>query len=698
MEPKQSFTLNIPDTTLAGMVKRRAAEATKHWEKKYDLTKVRQANAKLYTTEYVKERLIDQRYEDIFADNRLFVSVRTVLPFVVSRLTQPEVVPANGSDVADSFAADFEKVLVQIGQQQFARDKVKLAVQDLLMGKRLGVLKWRYDSKQDGLVLDHIDPEDIIIDGKTHLHEEPKFVQHAQKRTVGEMLRMFPDKKDTIFKLLNIQKGTSSQLERSYRITENWLYVDDDNGDSHLIAVWDYQGNVLGKVNDPNFIEGKDNVVDNPMMPFIFFNFLNDGSGYIDHTSFIEQASYNQKNYDRRGQTIAENAQYGGVGVPVFGKDAITAETAAKVQFNPTQRILLDTADVSKSFTTWNTDALPQYIVEDKIDLRNNIDNIFGTPNILRAEQSTNQTATQDAMLRDQAQNRQQELVDCIDNGMQRFYQLEAQLVYRYFDSEDFFNFIGEDGQFEEVVISSDKIKQNLGIRVHVQAGTSLPVDRSQKRATAMELAKANKLGTLKLYKELGLDNPEEAFKQHIMEQIYPLGLLQEVEDTLFDREAERDLQMVIAGKVPEQRDDLTDSYINHLNEYLLTEAFDKLTTKQQQQVSDFVNAVVVQAKRKVQKMSQMQPTGLQPDIPSLDDMMKLGWKRTLREDINYKDTPPDIQRQMEDHAGFQPSQLGSVTPTLEHLGPNNPTQGFTLQAKLAALGLQGGDANHPPL
>ena len=43
-----------------------------------------------------------------------------------------------------------------------------------------------------------------------------------------------------------------------------------------------------------------------------------------------------------------------------------------------------------------------------------------------------------------------------------------------------------------------------------------------------------------------------------------------------------------------------------------------------------------------------------------------------------YKDTPPDIQRQMEQKAGFQPSQLGSVTPQPKTPPANNqPPEGF---------------------
>lgn len=671
---KMVFDLKTPDVTLAGMVKRRADESQAHWNKKYNLDKVRKDNEKLYLTEYIKDWLIDKRYESIFADNRLFVATRTVLPFITGRLTQPEVVPANGSDVAIQFGQDFERVMVELATQAYARDKVKLALQDLLSGQRLGVCKWVYNPGKDCLELVHIDPKSIVIDGKTPLHQEPKFIQETQRRTLGELIRTFPDKQDMLFKALNIQKGVPSQLEKTYKITENWMFIDDEKGNEELVIVWMYQNEVLGKMTDPNYNPDKENVIDYPMMPYVFFNFLNDGSGYIDNTSFIEQAQYSQKNYDRRGQTISENAEYGGTGVPIFGKDAITAKTAAKIQFSPKQRIMLEQTDVSKSFAVWNTGPLPQYIVEDKMDLRSNVDNIYGINNISRAEASNNNTLGQDLLLRDQSAGRLQELIDCVDNGMQRFYLLEGQMVYRYFDEDQFYNFIGDDGKFEEIVISQKTIAKNTGIKIMVKAGTSLPVDREQKRATAIELLKMDRLGTLRAYKELGLDDPEDAFKEYVLEKVYPMGLLNQVEDDLFDRQAEQDLITVIGGEEPPERDDITDTYINHLNEYLLTDKFSKLKKDEQKRVADFLQNVVMKAQNKVQKLSQQQPTGLKSDIPSVSDMMKMNLHRTMRENLDYKDTPPDVQRQIEEQAGLQPSQMGSVTPTpsQEH-GPIAP-------------------------
>lgn len=669
------FDLNLPDTTLAGMVTRRASEATGHWEKLYNLSRIREDNKKLYTSEYVQKQIRDERYEDIFSDNKLFTSIRTILPFITSRLTQPEIIPANDDSLSRQFAKDFEKILVEIGENEYARDKVKLALQDLLTGQRVGVLKWVYNPSKDKLELEYCSPDSIVIGKRSRLHEEPDFVQHTQERTIGDLIRQFPDKADSIYRQFSITKAVPSQLERIVKITENWLFVEEDDN-LKLGIVWMYEsGLMLGKMSDPNWIDGGKNALDEHMMPFIFFNFLNDGSGYIDNTSFIEQAQYNQKNYDKRGSTIAENAAYAGIGVPVFGKGAVKEETAAKVRFSPVQRVLLDTEDVSKSFTTWTAGQLPSFIIEDKQDMKQSVLDVFGTNQIQQGSTPDSQSNTlgQDVLLRNQAEGRQQELIDCIDNGMKRFFNIESQMVYRYWDSDHYYNFIGDDGEFEHLVINQSKIAKNLGITIKIKSGSSLPVDRSQKTAQALELAKMNRIGTLKLYKELGVDDPEQTYKEFLREHLLPFGDLSEMDKETFDREADEDLQLVIAGKQPKQREDMTQDYLTYLNEYLLSQRFEQLPQSSQLRVSQYIAEVIAQATRKVLKMQTQQPiiqdssSQMPPIRPKLS--------------LSGKDLQPDVLAQMVQSAGYKPSAL---TPLEMQAGIMSPPSERIDQAPIA--------------
>lgn len=611
MQPEDTIYYNkIDDPIWQNMVKRRHEEASGHWEKEYKLKSVREKNNKEYLASYIEENLVDERYQEIYVDNRQFTSVRTIVPFLTARITAAEVTPANSNDLSIQFAHDLEEILQKHAEKQMGRAKIRLSIQDLLRGERVGILKWRFDKTMNTIVLEHVKPKSVTIGKRATLLEEPDFIRHELERSVADLLRMFPDKKDKIYELFSIDKGTPSQLERIYTICEDWLWVDEED-EKKLIVGWSYQNFCFGKVSDPNWDESGKNVIDRPMMPFVFFNFLNDGDGYMDNTSYIEQARYLQRNYNKRGQTIAENAKYGGTGVPIFAKGSIGQKDVAKIRFSPIQRVILDSQDVNKSFTTWQSQSLPQYIVEDKYDDRNSIDNIWGTPNVFRGEQSDNNTLGQDVLIRNQAEGRLSDPVDCIDNSMTRFYMLEAQMMYRYFDEDKFYNYLGDDGKFVSLAINQSDIAKNLGIEISIKAGTSLPIDRAQQRQTIFELLKMNRVSTLLAYKELGVfDDPEGAYKQYVLEQAQPEASLEEVDKQVFSREANQDLQMVIGNKKPREREDLDDNYINYLNEWLLTDKYKLLQEKKPDaaaRVSAFIDDVIAKASRKADKL-QMQP------------------------------------------------------------------------------------------
>lgn len=615
MQQDKVFNVDqLDDTIFGNIVKRRFNEASAHWDKDQKLKTIREKNNKDYLAKYVEDQLVDTRYEEVYVDNRQFVSVRTVLPFLTARVTAPEVTPSAGDDIALQFAEDFEKAMQRHLEDQNGRGKVRLAVQDPLRGERVGWVKWRYDAALNDVVFEHIPAEAITVGKRSRLYDEPDFIRHTQKRTVSDLLSQFPDKEQKILELFGVEKGVPSQLEREYDINEDWIFINIDSK-KQLIVGWSWQNFVFGKVTDPNWNDNGKNIIKQHMMPFAAINFLNDGSGWIDQTSFMEQAKWSQSNYNKRGQVIAESAKYGGTGVPIFAKDAISQKDVAKVRFSPIQRVLLNVTDVNKAFTTWQAQSLPQYIIEDQDRLSNSIDNIWAANATLRGQQSDNKTATQDVLNRNQAEGRLADPIDCIDDFMNRVYLLLAQMMYIYFDEKKFYNYLGDDGKFVSLVVSQTEIAKNLGITIAVKAGTSLPIDRAQKRATVIQLLQLNRIGTLAAYKELGIfDDPEKAFKDYLLEMSDPRALLGEVDKNTFDREASEDLQMVIGGKIPDERDELTPEYLNHLNEYLLTDKYKFLKTEQQAAVSQFIDAVIAKSDRLAAKLAlQPMPGGLPP-------------------------------------------------------------------------------------
>lgn len=628
---QQSSVYNFNDLTdieFTEVAKKRFNEAEGHWNRtgkdntNRRLSEVRSDNRKLYLSSFIEEQLIDDRYEEVFNDNRQFVAVQTIVPFVTGQITAAEVTPANKDQLSKLFAKDFETVMQMHAERINSKYKVRLSVRDVVIGMRVGVGKWRYDAELDDIVYEHIDPESIIIGKRANLFEEPD-VRQILKRTPGDLVKQFPDKQQMITDLFGLSKVNTAQWdEKEYEIKEDWVWLRDKKGTKILVTGWSYQNTCFGKIRNPNWKDGGQNMLPYEMVPYVFYNLINDGSSYIDQTSFAEQAKYSQRQYNKRGQTIAESARYGGTGVPIFAKGSITQKDAAKVHFSPVQRVLLDTDDVNKSFTTWQQANLPNFIVEDKQELRAAVDDTYGTNSISRGQPSDQKTATQDVLLRNQAEGRQADLLDMIEVGMHRFYMLEAQMAYMYWTDTKYFNYIGDDGEFVSIAVSQKDIAKNLGLQIGVKAGTSLPIDRAQKRATLLELAKMQRIGTLTLFQELGLfDDPEDAYKQWLKEQpaLAPIAgtILEQVDNDLFDRDALQDLVDAIGGKKPKERDDIGPEYVNFLNEWLLTDKFKLLTPVQQSRVSDFVDGIIAKAQRKADKLAlQPQPGAGMPAPP----------------------------------------------------------------------------------
>src|SRR5665213_335859 len=105
----------IDDLTFAAIVKKRFSEADGYYAKQDGAGKklkgIRADNRKQYLSGYTEDTLVDSRYEEVYNDNRQFIAIRTMVPFVTGQITAPEVTPANKDNLSKYFANDFEKVL-----------------------------------------------------------------------------------------------------------------------------------------------------------------------------------------------------------------------------------------------------------------------------------------------------------------------------------------------------------------------------------------------------------------------------------------------------------------------------------------------------------------------------------------------------------------------------------------------------------
>ncbi len=573
-------------------------ESKSHWNSIFKLDKVTKDNEAIY----LGTDAINDEDNERCLDNRIFSSVRTIVPYVTSRITQPQAVSKSSDTSCKKFAEDLEKGLYYKADDENLRTKIKFAIEDAIIRRR-GYLKPRYDAvNKNWCSIEYVPCESIIVDHKAKSYEEPRYFRHLLEKTIEDMLVMFPDMKSKIYLTFNIDDNTpKSKLNESYTVNEDWCFVPSVDG-LDLIVTWSYKTQILGKMQDPNWNYDGDNFLKNHMMPLIEFNVLNDGRTHIDKTSFVEQAKLLQQNVDKRSQQISKSAGLGNTGMPVVNSEVLADDQSQYLSFDEDTVLELaipDGSRISDHFDVWKAGQLPNSVYEDKIDSRNGIDNTFGTPNIFRGEQSNNNTLGQDEIIRDQAFGRQQEIVDAIDSGVDRLYNIMTQFLFIYGEEEELMDSIGDNGEYDYVVIHSPSIQTKVK-RIRVKSGTSMPIDRPQRRATADKAASYNMIDPLTYWEIMDEANAEKYAKRLVDYTNDPMSYMKDVDEGLFNRDAFVDIQLLKQGKQPVFRENLPKDYFDHLNKFILSGDLDSPTIDPmvKQSITQFIDIQLARGQR----------------------------------------------------------------------------------------------------
>lgn len=607
----QQSKIKLDESQVLELIKFRIGESESFWnDKDYKLKTTSENNEKYYLGKQVSGN--DDGEEELSLDNRIFSSVRTIVPYVTSRITEPEVYPSSSAQAAKKFAEDFEKALYIKAKMEKVREKVKFALEDAIIRRR-GYLKPRYDLATGNFcAVEYVPCESIIVDHKAKPYEELRYFRHTQDKSVSDLLTMFPEKKKEIQELFGVDDTTpTSKLEEAYTINEDWQFVSGEDG-LDLLVCWNYKDTVFGLIQDPNWNYDGVNVLDQHMMPLVPINILNDGRTHVDKTSFVEQAKYSQDNVDLRSRQISQNAGLGTVGMPVVAANALADDQADFLKFEGDTVLVLDlknsgASSIREVFDVWKSGALPNFVFEDKLDSRNAIDNAFGTPNVFRGEQSDNNTLGQDVLVRDQAFGRQQEIVDAIDSAMSRLYLLMAQFLLVYGEEEELFRFVGEDGQFDYILMNTEGLDTN--VLVQVKAGTSMPVDRAQRRATANKAAEMKMIDPLTYWEIMDEGNAEKYTKRLMDFTTDPAKYMKDTDDEVFNRDAFVDIELIKQGQQPPFRNNLDKEYFDHLNRYILSGDLDdpEIPMPAKAAITQFIDAQLLRG----QKMLGMAETQL---------------------------------------------------------------------------------------
>jgi len=571
----------------------RIDEGKSFYDSKLGLSLVRGKNEKRWMNKNREVAEVDiYDYQIPYKDNRVFVSVETLVSSLVPRIPIPEVMEAQNTEASRELATGYEKVLMRTAQDVLLKSKLRMATRHVLMGYRCGIIKNRWDfskgrRKEDGdftggIDCNYVRPHKIIIDADATDPDDIPLIAETLSATVEELIILFPDKEDEILKEFGGENADAEKINMGTRVNyrEIWFTFYEE-GKRYEGLCWKYKDLTLEYGLNPNFNyedeEGKSNFLERPTKPYVFINFLRIGRWVYDDTSLTEQAASQQDILEKRGLQIVDNADQANA-AKVWNTEMIDAGDAEKYTGDPNDNILAK-GDVRMAFARVPAPPLPRYVIEDKYDARTEIDNIFGTHAPLRGEKTESPTLGQEVLSQRSDLGRTTALSEAVEEGATKIFQQMTQLYKVFADEEHMVRYLGEDGETTFVKFSSDKIED--GIEIRVQAGSLRPEDKAADRAELVEMIRSGmQLDPLTFAEKWHIPKPREIatriFKHLLVPKLYAQDVLK-MGAGEGSEEAMATIQQINAGEFVPGKKDATKEYIAYYGQFLQSPAFKQL-------------------------------------------------------------------------------------------------------------------------
>lgn len=630
--------LNLEDHEVASILGNRITESENWWNKEYDLKNVRGSTENMWLNKSFDENdLFD--YQVPYKDNRLFVAIETLVPLVLESPAEPVVSEADDSPASKELAYNVQRFLTTKTEECNIKTSLEGVARHVLMGKRIGIMKYYWDNsvgqlQEDGtrfgdFKFDVIRPERVVFESHSMDPEDVPLIAEGKESTVEELGIMFPEKKDELWKAVGVQRGTQRQLNQRIGYREVWFNFFDKKTKQKTEAVsWKYNNVILGKIKNPNWNYDETetdtfgrihslNFYNRPRKPYILFNYLNLNKYIMDDTSLIEQAAVQQDILNKRGRQIVENADQANAGL-IFNSEMVNNDDVANLTGDPGEKIMA-TGNVNEAAARLPMNVLPDYVIQDKVDARNEIDNIFATHAPVRGEKSNAPTLGQEIMSQRSDIGRVKVLASALEKGTTKVYEAMLQMAKVFYTDEMAVKYTSKSGATEFIPFSSKTIQD--GITLRVKAGSQLPVDKITKHNEAIQTATMTDPLTL----AEGLDMPDatEAAKRMTFYKLMPDRYLTEIlgvtDEGGPDYGAMQDIESINEGREPEKRQGVSKEYIATYDNYLRSPGFGTLLPMMQEAHRALVQKYIDESK---QTMGMEQPPEGQPPEGMPPEMM----------------------------------------------------------------------------
>lgn len=661
------LSLNIDDRQLISNFRRWIDDSKDYWDNTdgCNLENVRNQNERYFLGKQIDKTLL-YPHQVPYQENIIFTDVQAIMAYVTASEPSCEVVPDNDKTQSMVMAEDLERAINIHTERHKLAEKIKSAVKNMYL-KRVGIIKLMWDEKSNDIKPVAVDPARVILDKNCLLGEEPRFICEVCLKSAGELVKQFPDKKDALLKALGRERWSQKLLNEMIAYNEIW-FTDDtaDYGEQECVA-WYYKDIIFDKMKNPNYLydgEGVavNNFLDRPTKPYVFFNYINDGSSLIDQTTPLEQVIPLQDILNKRGRQIVENADTAN-SILVFKAGAIKQETAENITRDPNQKILLETAPeqpVSSAYGEIEPHLLPNYVINDKQDIKNAIHDILGAPSQFRGSDSDNNVNTlgEAQMIKSQASGRQDEIVRAIEMSLDSYFKLLVQMMKVYYDEKHPFATRDTDGKFVYTELSRATMPDIASISI--SHGSLLKVDRERRENVAMAMAKMGLIDPYNLFKDLSLHDADKRYEALVKFKVDPTSLVSDVKTEVNNREAYIDFATIMGGNNAEPRQDIDPGYILAMRKLLMTDQFLYAKPDRQKKLLDYIQGCVIDLGNRV-RLEQADQAGLlvDPSIPITPEAPEV---------------PPEMMAQRQPQPPMPPDQAQPEQPPIQNM-PNVPNQ-----------------------
>lgn len=612
----QPLAVDLSDDDVLRLIRKTVEQSTTYWNSELELDKVREKAENYYLGKTFDEKdLYDHQVP--YKNNRIISAVEILVPLINSQFAQPIVTEGKDTDESRELARDLENVLLAEVEDLYLKARFAMAARHLLVGYRCAILKYRFDpnigkktpdgTRKGGLVVEVVRPAKVVFSEGASDPDNIPVIAEYMDATREELILRFPEKKAELFNYWGIKQGTKNQLAQKEGYIEVYFSYFDSKGEPQEGVAWKLDNILLGKNKNPNynydeFMQMPDgtyrclNFFDRPKKPYIIINHTNLGKYVIDDTSMAEQAHPQQDILEKRGRQIVENADQASSGL-VLNANMISQEDAKKLIGDPTEKILV-AGNVRDAAARLPYNVLPPFVINDKIDARGEIDNIFGANAPVRGESSNIETLGQEVMSQRANMGRLQTITDALEDAADKLFKALVQMMKVYMDEEELIRFTPSEGKTRFIKWSGDKIEE--GIQVRVKAGSALPKDKfAQKNETIQAIAI---LDPLSIAEGLDKPNPKEWAKRLVYYRFFMDKYLAEIlgdDGDGVDSQAMGDIQALMNGQQPPVPDAPSKEYIATFDKFMQSEGFKSLQEPAvKQAIVEFAKQVMAKAQQ----------------------------------------------------------------------------------------------------